>query len=469
MRDIVEAVSTQFQTPRSMAAVNAIGVVAASIGTALQIRTYSGGMFGNLYLVAIAKTATGKSRVSKALVSAFERLEDRSFEEWKLNTKRNAESEKMVAKKRADRLRDAASKQAGESKKTNIVQELNQLSQQIERCDELLIPPKYICQDTTEPELARLMMQNKGKMFLHDGEARAVLSNVLGKHEKDGETGESVLLKGFSSDTLRTDRIGRGAVRVKTPCITLCISVQPDKFQKLIASETMHESGFIPRLLVCDTHAKAQAVTWEDERSVSEGVQATWDNLIERLFEQYYSRQDEPLQVRCASTAQKLFAKFQNEHVENVNNGISDLPEGYALRSAEKAFRVALALHAVEHEYCARKELSEQTASNAIKIVRWFDTQASALLQERMQKESEREVQRIFKVATKPEFAGGFTSNHVLQYTKWQIEKCDRMLEDLFATKKLSKRETRAGNGKKMIIYSAPNHHQWAKSSLRAA
>ena len=80
MRDIVEAVSTQFQTPHSMAAVNAIGVVAASIGTALQIRTYSGRMSGNLYLVAIAKTATGKSRVSKALVSAFERLEDRSFE-----------------------------------------------------------------------------------------------------------------------------------------------------------------------------------------------------------------------------------------------------------------------------------------------------------------------------------------------------------------------------------------------------
>ena len=162
----------------------------------------------------------------------------------------------------------------------------------------------------------------------------------------------------------------------------------------------MHESGFIPRLLICDTHAKAQAVIWEDERSVPQGVQATWDNLIERLFERVpSSRQDEPLPVRCAPTAQKLFAKFQNEHVENVNNGISDLPEGYALRSAEKAFRVALALHAVEHEYCARKELSEQTASNAIKIVRWFDTQASALLQERMLKESEREVQRIFRVA----------------------------------------------------------------------
>ena len=137
----------------------------------------------------------------------------------------------MVAKRRADRFRDAASKQADDSKRTNMVQELNQLSQQIERCDELLIPPKYICQDTTEPELARLMMQNRGKMFVHDGEARAVLSNVLGKHEKDGETGESVLLKGFSSDALRTGSNRTRGSSGKDSCITRASPFSPINFK----------------------------------------------------------------------------------------------------------------------------------------------------------------------------------------------------------------------------------------------
>jgi len=218
-------VSDKLQTPFSLAAVNAVGVLAASIGTGLQIRTFNGEKTSaNLYLVAIATTATGKSRVSKALGGGFEQLEEQSFEDWKRSTKTAAENEMAVAKKRVDRLRDKASKEADDAKRATINEQINCLLQEIERCGERLIQPKYICQDTTEPALARLLMYNKGKMFLHDGEARAVFSNILGKHEKDGETGEGVLLKAFSGDALRTDRIGRDAVYVKRPCLTFCDS-----------------------------------------------------------------------------------------------------------------------------------------------------------------------------------------------------------------------------------------------------
>src|SRR5437870_1897721 len=74
VRDIVTAVSEKLQTPYSLAAVNALGVLAASIGRGLEIRTFHGEKTSaNLYLVAIAPTATGKSRVSRALGGPLER------------------------------------------------------------------------------------------------------------------------------------------------------------------------------------------------------------------------------------------------------------------------------------------------------------------------------------------------------------------------------------------------------------
>jgi replicative DNA helicase len=455
VRNIVRAVSEKFQTPTSLAAVNALGVLAAAIGSGLQIRTFNGEkMPANLFLVAIAPPASGKSRVSKPFVTPFERLEEEAFEQWQ-NTKVRARNEMEVAYRKADYLRNKAAKEADETKSASYTQELNRLARKAEQCSKLLIPPRYICQDSTEQKLEVLMMQNGGTMFVYDADARNILSNILGRYDKDGETSEGVLLKGFSGDPLRVDRIGRDPVWVKQPCITFCVSVQPDKFQKLLSSNAMHESGFICRLLFCDTHAEPQLLNGDVDCSVPGDVQAAWDTLIEELFRASYRNAEQALEVRCMPAALKLFEQFHNEHVQSTRNGASKLPQGYALRSAEKAFRVALCLHAAEHPDCAiAYGLREETARNAIAIVRWFDKDAASLLRERMDTRFEAEMQRVLTLTRKPQFSSGITANEVHQYTKWDTEKCVRVLEALVASGKLLRRETTGRNGKATTIYS---------------
>jgi hypothetical protein len=176
---------------------------------------------------------------------------------------------------------------------------------------------------------------------------------------------------------------------------------------------------------------------------------------VRTWFTTWYKRPDEPLEVQCTSGALKLFEEFYNQHVENVNSGTTELPSGYALHSTEKAFRVALCLHAVEHPDCAiAYGLREETARNAIAIIRWFDEQAASLLRERMDTRFEADMQRVLTLARKPKFSSGITANAVHQYTKWDSEKCVRVLEELVASGKLLRRETTGKNGKAMKIYS---------------
>src|SRR5262249_29091691 len=94
---------------------------------------------------------------------------------------------------------DKASKEQDEAKQGTIKEEVKQLSRQIERCRKRSYPTQIHLSGYDRVEASASYHAQQGKGFLHDGEARSVFSNILGKHEQDGETGEGVLLKGFQA------------------------------------------------------------------------------------------------------------------------------------------------------------------------------------------------------------------------------------------------------------------------------
>lgn len=60
-----------------------------------------------------------------------------------------------------------------------------------------------------------------------------------------------VILKGYSGDALRVDRIGRNSITVMNPTLTLMLMVQPSVLSGLMPNNTFCGRGLTARFLYC--------------------------------------------------------------------------------------------------------------------------------------------------------------------------------------------------------------------------
>jgi Protein of unknown function (DUF3987) len=125
-----------------------------------------------------------------------------------------------------------------------------------------------------------------------------------------------------------------------------------------------------------------------------------------------------------------MFIEYTNELVDVRNPGgaLFDLAT-YVSRWAELAWRLALVLHAGLHGSKALQEtISTKTASDAIRLMRWFSCQQLQLLSvRREEKKLERLTELISMLSTKPDSTStmrdmerrhGFTTEEIMALAK---------------------------------------------------
>lgn len=366
-------VTTAQNEPLASAAI--LGTLSASIGAGLELPTGGGRTVrGNLFLLAVAESGTGKGENFTLAAAPFLEAEGEAVKAWEIMEKPGIESELALAEKRAKRFCDVAAKATDAA---HVEAASNEFKTATARAAELARKlesgPRYRVADVTKEALAAAMQGQPGEAVASmSSEARGIFSIVKGRYGKEGGD-EDFYCSGYSGDSLTVDRIGRQRVTLRRPCLSILWMVQPDAARTALEDPSLMESGMIPRFLMFDPKAEPKE-RFKHPDPIAPAVQSAWHELIRELVSTYRNNGNEAATVNPSDEAIAALEEFERENVRRRQRAgdLADVAK-FVSRWTENASRLALILHSARHGNQAHsRPLEPDTARNAIDILRWF-------------------------------------------------------------------------------------------------
>ncbi len=383
---IVAAVARCERVPVALPAVCALGVASAAIGAGLEIVSGADRVTrANLFLLASAESGSGKSQVFSRIANSIVDHQHKLHETFRQTTAPRLASEIAVLNREVANLEKKAAKSSDDDDRKRMLGELEYKNARLAEKNQENAPPCITCGDVTSEKLAVLLAMNRETLFSASPEARQIVDIVCGRYNATKSTDEAIYLSGFSGDFLRVDRLGREPVTLRKPCLSVLWLVQPDAMARLFGTDTLAQSGFLPRFLPCHTQATTQKILDGEAQAVSEAVNAQWAGLVSDLLATYHAAA-KPFRVEASPEAKRLLDDFFNSVVDRRAIELADVGQ-FASRYGEQAWRVALVLHAALHGPDAHNHrLDAETAQSAIAVVQWFvDQQLNVLARGRHQ------------------------------------------------------------------------------------
>jgi len=239
------------KTPLESAGTIALSMAATAIGKKARIAERPGlEHWPALFFSLIANSGERKSPPFKLLQRPFTDFILSKHEAHQEAKARHDASKKVVAARRAKLAKDAENAASAEERR-RIADDMAVLEREKEPSPR---PLRRFTTDATEPSLFRMMDESGGEGAIHSGEGRPVYDGIMGKYAGDGRTGDSMVLAGISGDTITRDRIGQADAggeerrEILSPCLNVCVMIQPDKHLQLASHPGLRTSGAIARI-----------------------------------------------------------------------------------------------------------------------------------------------------------------------------------------------------------------------------
>lgn len=262
---------------------------------------------------------------------------------------------------------------------------------------------RLTCENTTSEALARALADNNECLASISADARDVIENLCGRYLEKGKTDEGLLLKAFSWEQLRVDRVTSGKVHLRRPCLTVLWLVQPDKIDLMFAQKSLLEGGLLPRFLTCQAHWLPQKLDRSRGR-LPEDVIAEWNALVTGIIKVFRSKA-EPSTVECDEGALSVFDDY-HEVARQRQIGPEREFSSFAARWHEQSLRIGLVLHVATHGADALGvRVSQRTAEAAVRITEWFVQQQLKILRRGIAKAREELEAKVFALFTGPRIA----------------------------------------------------------------
>ena len=370
LQNMAETLSVFAETDDALAAVPALANCAVAIGRKFQVSPKPGWNEPlNLYALTAAVTGEGKSAVMNWLnrpLSDFQR-------EW------NREHAAIVDDYR-DRL-DVTEAEINATK-TRIAKgkaSLDDLSKLTERRRSLLDNPvRPLClfaQDCTPEELEKLLADNGETMSVICDEG-GIMETLTGGRYKDGVNLEC-LLNGFTGGTVQTNRVGRKAVSLENPCLTVNVMCQPVTVQDLISNATFNRRGLTGRFLYAFAPSKGGYRTGDKPEPWTDAVDA-YNDLISALLGIALVKDAPPRVIAFSDEAYSAYLEFFAEKESLLRELDPDAPfRGWAARMHGHAVRLAGIFHVCAYRNEADAvPLSAETFQKAATLTRYFKAHA---------------------------------------------------------------------------------------------
>jgi hypothetical protein len=417
LRDLAYAVHAHSNTHPLLTILPGLSAAAAAIGKGSRLAIDNTRFPANSYTLTIAATGVGKSEGARPAVAASAKFA-KDFREL------HAREVLPGCKAKLDRL-DARAKvikaAMGEGKRNQkpTEEELEELEKEMKliyamraQIEVEMIERQFIVDDITPEALVLAAAQNGEATFAFADDAGGAINIIMGRYA-DGQSQEAVLLKLFTPSACDIVRKSGVNIHMEAPALTLNWGFQPHLWARLAGSDALLYSGFLPRCNVADIKAGERNIQ-RNQPPIPAAVQARWDCLIQSLYAGVFGNADEPFIIQASEEATQalhdLRVRSESRRAKN-ERGL----EGFWARSWEKACRLALTLHWIEHGLESPNiELSLETAEKAIAWQDWFDGEAVALFSSRSEDLQAASAADVKKLAKRQN--GYITASDIVKY-----------------------------------------------------
>lgn len=378
IRELALASSALHKSKPQLAALTALGVLSASLGKGLKLRTINSlHTTGNLYIIISMRTGGGKTTEAGPILGL---LRDYQLQRRAAHGKLVHRSEaKLVNLRRRIATLDAASN----AEEAQSEADLDRLAEM--RAEEASLvastkPPTILTEDATSERFVTLAEENNGVLASMATDARDAAENLLGRYSKAGANGGNPFIKGFSGDPIEQARVTRASVSM-IPRFTTLWLLQPDCLDALFKKDAHAVSGLAPRFLICRIERALVLDTFEDGPP-SADIHAPLRARLQELLTTYFEHPGEPYEISATREAATAIMDYGNRLKTFLAEENTDEMGGFIVRWAEQAWRIALVLHAAEHGSKAHQaRLEERNARTAVALAEWFSRYQMEALQ----------------------------------------------------------------------------------------
>ena len=265
--------------------------------------------------------------------------------------------------------------------------------------DENLRIGAYLRTDDITPEkLASVLAENDGRMALLSSEA-GIFDTLAGAYSKSVNI--DVMLKSYSGDQIRVDRIGRESENILNPTLTVLLMAQPNVISRVLSNETFRGRGLTARFLYC---MPASAVGGRRYRSepVPDDVYAAYERCVFNMLEDDYG--SAPEIITLSPEADALMEAFSQELEPKLVKEYAEIAD-WCGKLAGNTLRIAgLLCRAATHRGHDFLDVPEplvvdgQTMANAIRLGKYFLNHAQAIFNVLPENAMFRNAHRILKM-----------------------------------------------------------------------
>jgi hypothetical protein len=323
----------------------------------------------------------------------------------------------------------------------------------LEEIETQLVRPRFRIGDATSEKMLRVVSEQNETIFSAVSEGRNVVAVVTGRYRKgSSENDEGIYLFLFSGDNYVVDRVHSGSVSLKSPCGTVLWMIQPDLLEEILANDGLRNGGFLQRCFIVHSRARRQ-LRGEQEPPFNQLFADNYNAAIEGLLRRFRMHKGDAYTVQPDEDAKKLMRDYYNSTVDPIYDDVAT----FVSRFEEKAWRVAVTIHAVEHGKDAHKvNLSGDTAARAIAIATWFGEKQLGLLESGREKRREVQMARLLeliarKYTEKPE---PMSARKIGQYAHMERDAVEPLLTELVAKRKLETSKVKPPSGPSYDTYT---------------
>lgn len=369
--DYVAALAESTQTPVDMAATSAIAVLSVCMQGKYQIRAKADWAEPvNTYVLDVMDPSERKSAVQNAMIRPL------NLYEAEQNT-RNAgaiESSKMqrrILERRQKALEDAAAKGKADA------QEVTRIAEEIADYKEMK-PLKLYVDDITTEKLTSVLAANDGRAAILSTEG-GIFDTLAGAYSRTVNI--DVMLKGYSGDSIRVDRIGRNSESIMNPALTVLLMVQPSVLSGLMQNGTFRGRGLTARFLYCIPTSFVGKRRYRST-SVPEEVYLAYERCIWNLLEDEYTGKAET--ITLSPEADAMIEEYAESLEPELKAAYADIADwagklvGNTLRIAALLCRASVTR---DHDFLAVPQplvVSGEVMERAIRIGNYFIQHARA-------------------------------------------------------------------------------------------
>ncbi|PZS12461.1 MAG: hypothetical protein DLM64_04865 [Solirubrobacterales bacterium] len=382
----VEAVAEETQTPPDLAAVAALGVLAAA---ALGAAIVDCGAWKEelvLYQLAVMPSGERKSPVLREALAPLRAIESERRKESAAGVRqRRLRKETLEARER--KLVAKAGEQLGEEEA--FEEELERIGAELEKIGEPH-QPRLLADDATPEALAGLLARHK-RIAVLAAEAPLV-DNLIGRYDSSKSANLHLVCAAYSGEPTRIDRRRGDPEELDRPLMAITLTVQPHVLSNLIEHPIARAQGLVARFAYSLPESRMGARRIDVLPASREPHQA-WEAIVRRITSlNPLTELTEPSSVSSVSTSvvevlvlslspksSQLLRELRAEleprlKVEGDLRPVAD----WIAKHPGRVARIAGLLHLAAHE--AATPIGEDTMRGALRIGEYFLAHSVAAL-----------------------------------------------------------------------------------------